>query len=153
MGEPTRHPSDGVQKSLAESCRLIARADWLIADIKQKIAHLDWFIDSLRRFCEPEFFLPLQEAICAMHHCESRHAGTFAVRKVREGQVVWTGLVEEFTLIGHPEATACYAWRYGEGDIAKSFTLLKLPPVDSPQQAVQLFLLAKEKPACGAVLA
>ncbi len=152
MSKPRHLTAQQLQNSLEETRRLTTRAERLIAETRQKIAHLEWFIDSLQRFCEPEFFWPLQEAIRAAHRCESRHVDTFAVRKVRDGQVVWTGLVEEFTLVGHPRAAACYAWRYGEGGVARSFTVLKLPPVGSPQEAVQLFLLAKENPPRTAVM-
>ncbi|MBE7211736.1 MAG: hypothetical protein INR65_12020 [Gluconacetobacter diazotrophicus] len=137
---------------MEESRRLCERADQLIAETRQKLAHFEWFIDSLRRACEPDFFRPLQDAIRAMHGCESRHAASFAVRKVRAEQIVWTGMVEEFALLDHPAAAACYAWCYGEGSRARTFTLLRLPPIDSPQQAVQFFLLAKEQPARGAVM-
>jgi hypothetical protein len=44
----------------------------------------------------------LQEAIRAIHGCESRHVATSHVTEVFEGELAWTGEVETFESTGHP---------------------------------------------------
>ena len=138
-------PSPEHEKLIEEHRRQLAEAERLCAWVKQQIEHLEWLVDSVRREWQPDYFQPLQAAIRAMHGYEARHLASFAVRKVRNGRVVWNGIVEEFWLVGLVGAS-CYAWSYAEGGKGRTFTLLKQGPVDSPQAAVQLFLLAKEGP-------
>ena len=66
------------------------------------------------------------------------HTGSAAVRELFEGEVVWEGEVLTFNLTSHPEATSAYAWEAG-GEIT---VVLGVPPVDSPEAAVQASILA-----------
>jgi hypothetical protein len=53
---------------------------------------------------------------------------------------VWDGIVEVLDLIGHPKANRIYAWSQDTGDPnhPKHYvTVLHIPPVVSPQTAVQ----------------
>jgi hypothetical protein len=53
---------------------------------------------------------------------------------------VWAGEVEVFEIRGHPKAKRCYAWAYKEGEKdehARYIAVLEIPPVKSPQTAVQ----------------
>ena len=76
---------------------------------------------------------------------ESQHGGTatFAnevhVREVWQGKAVWDGIVCVFDLVGHPNAKRAYAWSSPiEGSTKRRFfAVLHVPPVDSPQKAVQ----------------
>lgn len=52
----------------------------------------------------------LREAIRHMHGCESIFVESVPVHETFNGQTVWEGDVEVFDLIGHPQATRCYAW-------------------------------------------
>jgi hypothetical protein len=75
-----------------------------------------------------------------MHKCEATHRETVPVHEVFQGETVWQGLVEVFDLTGHPKAKRCYAWSHREevNDVdERSVTVLKLPPVISPESAVK----------------
>ncbi len=141
------------EELLETNRRLRAEAECLCAEIKQKIEHMEWLVDSISHRWRPDFFRPLHDAIRAMHGCESRHAASFAVRKVRDDRVLWSGIVDEFELDDATGAGVCYAWQYKEDGRVRTFILLKQPPVDSPQDAVQFFLLAKRGPSVANVLA
>ena len=82
----------------------------------------------------------LKDAIRNMHGCEADHLATFPVTERFRGAVVWTGEVELFQLIGHPNASRCYAWSHREGDRdqhQRFVAVLEIPPVDSPETAVR----------------
>lgn len=67
----------------------------------------------------------LQEAIWAVHGCESRHIASVPVREEFDGGVAWEGTVEVFDLTGHPKAKRCYAWSYREGKQTRSTAVLE----------------------------
>jgi hypothetical protein len=46
-------------------------------------------------------------------------------------------VVEVFDVTNHSEANRCYAWRYFDGYDVQYVTVLQIPPVTSPQTAVQ----------------
>lgn len=81
----------------------------------------------------------LQDAIRALHACESHHVRTVRVREAH-GQGAWEGAVEVFDLTDCGNATRCYAWQYREGSEVKAQILLERPTVTSPQRAVQVAL-------------
>jgi hypothetical protein len=85
----------------------------------------------------------LQEAIRAVHGCESRHVSTSHVVAQFEGATAWDGEVETFDLVGHPKATRCHAWGYVDEGQFRSTAVLELPPVDSPSTAVDVAIAAK----------
>lgn len=91
-------------------------------------------------------FEGLRQAIRAVHGCESEHSGTFHVREMFGGQVVWDGDVEEFHLRGHPKASTAYAWTFkGDDGKERSVAVLKLGPVDSPLTAVRAAIVARSR--------
>src|SRR5688572_11331643 len=92
-----------------------------------------------------DYIRKLQEAIRAVHGCESRHVGTSRVKEVFEGQVAWDGEVETFGITGHPKATTCYAWGYDDDGTFRTTSVLELPPVDSPGTAVTIAIAAKAR--------
>jgi hypothetical protein len=82
----------------------------------------------------------IQDVIRRLHGCESRHIESVPVHEEFRGQVVWSGVVEVFELVGHPKATICYAWGHhaGHGDRQSRYVVvLKVPPVNSPVAAVR----------------
>jgi hypothetical protein len=91
----------------------------------------------------------LKHAIRREHGCEAEHAATVPVREVFQGQSVWDGAVEVFEVRGHAQARRCFAWAHTEeGELeARYFTVLELPPIDSPQTAVKAALLREIKAA------
>ena len=91
----------------------------------------------------PKEITELKDAIRATHGCESLHVESVPVKEVFEGQTVWEGTVEVFDLVGHLQAKRAYAWTYPDGDQNKTFAVLGIPPVDSPQSAVKVAIAAK----------
>jgi len=87
----------------------------------------------------------IQAVILAVHRCDSRHVESVPVVEQFEGQIAWQGTVEVFDLIGHSKAKRAYAWTYRDGDQDKTVTVLDIPPVDSPQNAVKMAIAAKAK--------
>ena len=75
--------------------------------------------------------------------CEAQFTGFQPVNEQFDGQTAWQGTVEIFDLIGHPTAKGVYAWQDIEQGQSKIFTVLKIPPVDSPQTAVKMVIAAK----------
>jgi hypothetical protein len=92
---------------------------------------------------QPKEISDLQDAIRAMHGCESIYRRTEWVREAFQGETAWDGLVRVFKLIGHSKARYCYAWSYREGNETKSTAVLGIPPVDSPQSAVKAAAASK----------
>ena len=88
---------------------------------------------------------PLQDAIRAMHGCESRFVASKPVREVFQGQTAWEGVVSQFDLVGHPRAKTCYAWAYRDGDKMRAIAVLEIPPVDSPETAVKVAIAAQAR--------
>ena len=87
----------------------------------------------------------LQEAIRKTHGCESKHTGSVPVEEEFKGQTIWSGVVEVFEIINHPMTSVCYAWAHHlEKGKAKSryVTVLKIPPVISPETAVKASIIA-----------
>lgn len=87
----------------------------------------------------------LQRAIRAVHGCESSHAWTASVTEAWEGEIVWTGSVEIFTLTGHPKAGEAFAWNYKADDgKTQSVAVLKLPPIETPSDAVRAAIASRK---------
>ncbi len=127
----------------AENRRLLEEADRLCAEVKRQITSLERVQHALHCQWQPGFLRPLQDAIRAMHGCESLHLASYAVGEGGDAQKAPVRIVEEFMLVGADRAKNCYAWQFEEGGQTRTFTLLKEPPVDSPQAAVQFFLLTR----------
>ncbi len=142
MRESPQSSLGEAQGAVTRHQRLIAESVSLRAKVKQQCEHLGWLIDSIRRQRKPDYYRTLQKAILVTHGCQAVHAASFAVRKVQDGLIVWDGTVEEFELLGCPQAAACYAWHFPLGNRRGNFLLLKSAQVDSPQRAVQLSLAA-----------
>lgn len=80
----------------------------------------------------------LKLAVEAMHECQAEHERTTTVHEMFEGQTVWQGEVQVFTLYGHPKAERAYAWSFEDGSGETHYVaVLEIPPVESPRTAVQ----------------
>jgi hypothetical protein len=93
-----------------------------------------------------EYLEAIQHAINTGFNCNSRHLKTVPVHLKHEGKTMWDGKVEVFEIIGHPRTKTCYAWgfRTDEGNFEFA-TVLELPPVDSPENAVKAYLVSQNK--------
>ena len=95
-----------------------------------------------------DYIKRLRKAIWRLHGCDADHIETIPVTEIFEGKTVWQGDVEVFRLRGHPRASRCYAWAHksGKQDKRERFVaVLELPPIMSPQSAVQAAIVAEYK--------
>lgn len=79
----------------------------------------------------------IHEAIESIHKCRAKYVESVNVTETFEGRTVWEGVVEVFDIIGHPQASRCYAWTFKENGKQRYATVLELPPVTSPITAVR----------------
>src|SRR5438128_12672970 len=89
----------------------------------------------------------LKRAVERMHGGSAQLAQSVPVRETFDGKPVWEGVVHVFDLAGHPTATRAYAWSSPiEGSTKRRFfAVLHQPPVDSPQAAVRVAIVAEHK--------
>lgn len=78
----------------------------------------------------------LKQVILHLHKADAKHVGSVPVVESFQGKTLWQGDVEVFDLTGHPKATRCYGWTYGEPE--EFITILELPPVTDAQSAVKV---------------
>lgn len=80
-----------------------------------------------------------------LHNCDAEYVETVPVVEEFQGETIWQGDVEVFDIRGHPKATRGYGWGYTttEGSGRRYFTVLELPPVDSPQTAVKAAIMSE----------
>jgi hypothetical protein len=93
-----------------------------------------------------EYISFLQNAIQKLHGVASEHIKTVSVTERFQGQTVWEGEVEVFKVPEHPKAENLFAWAYKESDDEpelKTVTVLSLPPITTPQKAVQAFIASQ----------
>jgi hypothetical protein len=86
----------------------------------------------------------LQDVIRILHGVESTHRESVPVKEEFNGRTVWEGIVEVFTLHGHPKANTAYAWSHATDDPdnpKRHITVLHVPPAVSPITAVRAAIL------------
>jgi hypothetical protein len=85
----------------------------------------------------------LRKTIRDLHALESIHVQSAPVDETFQGKPVWQGVVEVFSVSGHPQAKFAYAWSYiGDKGETRYTAVLGVPPIDSPQKAVQAAVMA-----------
>lgn len=87
----------------------------------------------------------LQDSIRTLHGVESEHVGSAPVKQMRDGEIVWQGVVEVFALVGHPKARHAYAWSEKTSDPVnprRYVAVLHLPPIRMPGDAVKAAMAA-----------
>lgn len=90
----------------------------------------------------------LRDVIGKLHNARATHVESVPVTETHKGQVVWDGIVEVFRLRGHPQTNRIYAWAHDTDDPTnpkRYVTVLHIPPVVSPQTAVQAAILQEYK--------
>ena len=90
-----------------------------------------------------DYIEEIKAVFMVTHGCEASYVETVPVREEFQGETIWEGDVEVFDLVGHPKATRGYGWGYVATDEGgrRYFTMLELPPVDSPQAAVKAAIM------------
>lgn len=96
---------------------------------------------------DPAGIPALIEAIRHMHGCKARHVETARVHETAPtGEVVWSGVVEVFELIGHASAQRAYAWSEAtKGTRRRFFAVVHVGRVDSAAAAVRASILADSR--------
>jgi hypothetical protein len=97
-----------------------------------------------------DYIAELKTAIRNLHGCEPEYVESVPVTETFQGETLWTGDVEVFTIRGHPKAKRAYAWGHASGDNDRArryVAVLDLPPVDSPETAVKVAVAAEIKDA------
>jgi len=84
----------------------------------------------------------LSEAVASLHGCNCSHSGTSRVIEFYDGQKVFDGDVETFTLSGHPKASEAFAWAFHNGTQPQYLAVLKVPPIENPSDAVRAAIAA-----------
>jgi hypothetical protein len=86
-----------------------------------------------------DYIAEIQAVFLKLHGCDATYIETVPVVEEFQGKTVWEGDVEVFDIRGHPKAIRGYGWGYTTTDAGgrRYFTVLELPPVDSPQTAVR----------------
>ena len=86
-----------------------------------------------------DYIAELQAVFLKLHGCEAEYVETVPVVEQFQGETIFQGDVEVFDIRGHPKATRGYGWGYvtNEEGGRRYFTVLEIPPVTSPQTAVQ----------------
>ena len=86
--------------------------------------------------------VPIQRLQCAIqraYHCDSLHLWSEPVEQSFDRRTGRAGLVEVFSLVGHPLAKRCYAWLARDPDgIEHCVTVLAAPPISSAAAALAL---------------
>ncbi|MGO9116725.1 MAG: hypothetical protein ACLQPD_03840 [Desulfomonilaceae bacterium] len=87
----------------------------------------------------------LIEAIRSLHGCKAMWIESVPIKETFQGEVVWEGTVQVFSLFGHPTVSCCYAWSHVTNEKTgkrKFFAVLHQGPVDSPLNAVRSAVVA-----------
>jgi hypothetical protein len=82
----------------------------------------------------------LRGVIHYLHGAKAKHLESVPVTERFQDRTVWYGVVEVFRLKGHPKTDRVYAWIHQTDDPdhpKRHVTVLHIPPVVSPQTAVQ----------------
>ena len=87
----------------------------------------------------------LARTIEELHGCSATHLKAVEIHEIFQGKIAWAGIVHVFELEGHPSATTGYAWSSAVKDSKnrKFYTVLHVPPVDSPEAAVKAAIVAE----------
>lgn len=79
-----------------------------------------------------EYLENLRQAVTALHGCACSWLETNTVIEFYEGQKVFEGRIETFTLSGHPQASKAFAWAFHNGKEPQYVAVLQIPPVNDP---------------------
>jgi hypothetical protein len=86
----------------------------------------------------------LQKAIRDLHGLESTHLRSECVRETFQGETVWEGMVEVFTVTRHPKASLVYAWSHETDTGGRNYVaVLGVGRIKSPLDAVRAHIVAE----------
>ena len=112
-----------------------------------------FWLQSFRQWYMPKINAPddylvrLQNAILQLNGCRSEYVETVTVSETSVSfhqNAVWQVEVAVFDVYGHPTAGRAYAWSYAiDKQATRYVVVLKIPPISSPETAVQAALAAQ----------
>jgi hypothetical protein len=82
----------------------------------------------------------LRDVIRRLHGADAEHVESVPVKETFQGETVWDGVVEVFTLLGHATTGRIYAWTHDTDDPEKPrrhVTVLHAHPITSAREAVR----------------
>jgi hypothetical protein len=88
----------------------------------------------------------LQSAIRRLNHCESKYVASVTISEsflTFQKQKLWEGEVAIFEIFGHSTAQRAYAWSHKVESETRYVVVLEVPPVRSPETAVQAAIAAQ----------
>jgi hypothetical protein len=93
-----------------------------------------------------DYVARLQNAIRQLNDCESKYIERMLISESFQSfkhNIIWEGEVAVFELRGHPKAKRAYAWCCASAaNETRYVVVLEIPPVNSPQTAVQAAIAA-----------
>ena len=94
-----------------------------------------------------DYIARLQNAIRQLNDCDSRYVETVKVSESFQSfqkNINWQGDVAVFEIWGHPQAQRAFAWCCAPvNEETRYVVVLGIPPVNSPQTAVQAAMAAQ----------
>ena len=94
-----------------------------------------------------DYVTRLQNAIRQLNGCESKYVETVTVSQSFQSfqhNTLWRGDVAVFEVYGHAKAQRAYAWSSSaDNEETKYIVVLEIPPVSSPQTAVEAAIAAQ----------
>lgn len=87
----------------------------------------------------------LKEAVEKAYKCKARHVVSEEVTDLFQGEVAWDAVVGTFELEEYPKAKRCYAWAHIEDGEPQYTTVLEIPPVNSPESALESSIATKAR--------
>ena len=88
----------------------------------------------------------LQNAIRQLHHCESKYIESVTVPGTLlffQSSIAEDSEVAVFELSDNPQAKRAYAWSSRTGNDTRCVVVLEIPPVTSPQIALEAAIAAE----------
>jgi hypothetical protein len=88
----------------------------------------------------------LRRVIRDLHGVESSYLRSERVHEMFEGETVWEGMVEVYSLKGHPKAGLAYGWGEDTDDGGRRYVaILGLAPIRSARDAVLASIVAQHQ--------
>ncbi len=82
----------------------------------------------------------LQRAFKQAHDIDAEHVQSIPVVETFKDQMVWDGVIEIFAVASHPVAKVGYGWQYDANGEKRYATVLGVPPINSPLDALRAFI-------------
>lgn len=88
----------------------------------------------------------LQKAVESQHGGKATYVQSVPIKETHGGETVWEGTVAVFDLADHPKAKRAYTWSYPTKEGRRMFfTVLHVPPITGPRDAVRAAIVAEGK--------